>query len=184
MVYVPRVPPNVVFKTRVRDASINGPNPYRWQDVPASDYFAGKRVVLFALPGAFTPTCSNYQLPGFEDLYPEFINNGIDDIYCLSVNDAFVMSAWARHLAITKVKMIPDGNGEFTKKMGMLVDKSNLGFGMRSWRYAAVIDDGEIEIMFREAGIADNAEDDPYEISKPGKVLEWVKNNPRRIFEN
>ncbi|KEC65083.1 peroxiredoxin, partial [Bartonella quintana] len=134
--------PNATFHTRVRDESIGGNNPYRWQEVNSDTYFKGKRVILFSLPGAFTPTCSTFQLPDFEKLYDEFKKVGIDEIYCLSVNDAFVMNAWKEAQGIKNVKLIPDGSGEFTRKMGMLVAKDNVGFGMRSWRYAAVIHDG------------------------------------------
>ena len=167
--------PQVTFRTRVRDESIEGPNPYRWEDVTTDDYFAGHRVIVFSLPGAFTPTCSTYQLPDFEKLYGEFAVEGIDHIYCISVNDAFVMNAWARDQGLRHVEVIPDGNGEFTRKMGMLVDKSNLGFGMRSWRYAMLVDDGEIVEMWPEPGFADNAEDDPYGESSPQTILERVK---------
>ena len=116
--------PNVTFHTRVRDESIGGSNPFRWQDVNTDEYFKGKRVVLFSLPGAFTPTCSTYQLPDFEKLYPEFKKLGIDEVYCLAVNDAFVMNAWGRHNKLQHIKLIPDGNGEFTRKMGMLVHRT------------------------------------------------------------
>jgi peroxiredoxin len=139
------------------------------------ELFNGKKVVLFALPGAFTPTCSAYQLPGYEAFYDMFAEQGIDEIYCLSVNDAFVMNAWAKDQNIEKVKLIPDGNGEFTYAMGMLVQKRNLGFAARSWRYAAVINDGVIEQIFMEDGMVDNAESDPYEWSSPEKVLEYLK---------
>ena len=139
------------------------------------ELFGGKKVVLFALPGAFTPTCSNYQLPGFEENYYEFKETGIDEIYCLSVNDAFVMNAWAKDQMITNIKLIPDGNGEFTQGMDMLVQKKNLGFAMRSWRYAAVINDGVIEQLFMEDGKRDNADTDPYEYSTPEKVLEYLR---------
>ena len=138
------------------------------------ELFNGKKVVLFALPGAFTPTCSSYQLPGYEEKYYEFKESGIDEIYCLSVNDAFVMNAWAKDQMITNVKLIPDGNGEFSNGMGMLVKKFNLGFALRSWRYAAVVDDGVIEQLFMEDGKCDNAKDDPYEESTPQKVLQYV----------
>ena len=117
------------------------------------DLFNNMKVVLFALPGAFTPTCSTYQLPGFEEKYDEFKELGIDQIYCLSINDAFVMNAWAKDQGITKVKMIPDGNGEFTGKFGMLVRKFNLGFAMRSWRYAAVINNGVVEQQIGRAHV-------------------------------
>ncbi len=164
--------PQVIFKTRVRDESIEGSNPYRWEDKTTQDYFAGKRVVLFSLPGAFTPTCSTYQLPDFERLHEDFAAKGISEIYCLSVNDAFVMNAWARDQGLAKVKVIPDGSGEFTRKMGMLVTKDNLGFGMRSWRYAAIVNDGVVERWFEEPGCSDNCETDPYGESSPQNLLE------------
>ena len=144
--------PDVTFRTRVRDESIGGDNPFRWEDKTTDDYFKGKKVVLFSLPGAFTPTCSTYQLPDFEKLYDEFKALGIDEIYCVSVNDAFVMNAWGRSQNLKNVKLIPDGSGEFTRKMGMLVAKDNLGFGMRSWRYGAVVNDGVVEMWFPEEG--------------------------------
>ena len=143
------------------------------------ELFDVKRVVVFSLPGAFTPTCSAYQLPGFEEMYDQFIASGIDEIYCISVNDAFVMNAWAKDQGIKRVKLIPDGNGEFTSGIGMLVKKFNLGFAMRSWRYAAVIDNGMIEKMFVESGKCDNAEEDPYVETTPDKVLEYVKANQK-----
>ena len=167
--------PSVTFRTRVRDESIEGPNPYRWEDNTSDDYFSGKRVILFSLPGAFTPTCSTYQLPDFENLYGEFQKNGIDEIYCLSVNDAFVMNAWGKAAGLQKVKLIPDGSGEFTRKMGMLVAKDNLGFGLRSWRYAAVINNGVVEQWFEEEGFSDNCETDPYGVSSPQNILETLK---------
>ncbi len=167
--------PNVTFHTRVRDESMAGDNPYRWQEVSSDAYFKGKRVILFSLPGAFTPTCSTFQLPDFEKLYDEFKQAGIDEIYCLSVNDAFVMNAWGKTQNIKNVKLIPDGSGEFTRKMGMLVAKDNVGFGMRSWRYAAVINDGVVEQWFEEAGFSDNCATDPYEVSSPQNVLKALK---------
>ncbi|MET3596873.1 peroxiredoxin [Mesorhizobium shonense] len=167
--------PFVTFRTRVRDESVEGPNPYRWQDKTSDDYFDGKCVILFSLPGAFTPTCSTYQLPDFEKLYDEFKKEGIDAIYCISVNDAFVMNAWGKALGLQKVELIPDGSGEFTRKMGMLVAKDNLGFGMRSWRYAALINDGAVEQWFEEEGFSDNCESDPYAVSSPQNVLETLQ---------
>ena len=140
-----------------------------------SELFSGKRVVIFSLPGAFTPTCSAYQLPGFEERFEEFVQLGIDNIYCISVNDGFVMNAWAKDQGIEKVKLIPDGNAYFTRSMGYLVNKSNLGFGQRSWRYAAVVNDGVIEKLFLEEGFRDNADTDPYEESTPEKVLEYLQ---------
>ena len=146
-----------------------------------ADLFDGKRVVLFSLPGAFTPTCSAYQLPGFEEKYDDFIGSGIDAIYCISVNDGFVMNAWAQDQNIEKVKLIPDGNAYFTRSMGMLVTKSNLGFGDRSWRYAMVVDNGVIEKLFLESGQRDNATSDPYEETTPEKVFEYVKSKTREL---
>ena len=163
--------PGVIFRTRVRDEALGGDNPYRWQNVESKEYFSNKRVILFSLPGAFTPTCSTYQLPGFEKHFDEFKKNGIDEIYCLSVNDAFVMNAWAKSQNINNVQVIPDGSGEFTRKMGMLIDKDNLGFGMRSWRYAAIVDDGVVEQWFEEPGFEDNCDSDPYEVSTPEGIL-------------
>jgi peroxiredoxin len=143
------------------------------------DLFDGKRVIIFSLPGAFTPTCSAYQLPGFEEKYEEFKALGVDEIYCISVNDAFVMNAWAQDQNIQNVQLIPDGNAYFTRSMGQLVAKTNLGFGERSWRYAAVVNDGIIEKLFEEADKQDNATTDPYEISTPENVLEYVKSTVR-----
>jgi peroxiredoxin len=167
--------PSVTFRTRVRDESIGGPNPFRWQDVTSADYFAGKRVIVFSLPGAFTPTCSTFQLPDFEKLHDEFKAEGIDAIYCISVNDAFVMNAWGKSQNLANIQLIPDGSGEFTRKMGMLVSKDNVGFGMRSWRYAAIINDGVVEKWFEEDGYSDNAESDPYGVSSPQNILENLK---------
>jgi len=164
--------PDAVFRTRVRDNLSTDVNPFVWKDVTTNDLFSGKRVVLFSLPGAFTPTCSTYQLPDFEKLYPEFKAKSIDEIYCLSVNDSFVMNAWARQQELQNVKVIPDGSGEFTRKMGMLVSKDNLGFGMRSWRYAVVVDNGTIVKWFVEPGFTDEAADDPYGESSPQNVLD------------
>ena len=142
-----------------------------------ADLFDGKRVVIFSLPGAFTPTCSAYQLPGFEEKYDEFAALGIDAIYCLSVNDGFVMNAWAKDQGIEKVTLVPDGNAYFTRSMGYLVNKSNLGFGQRSWRYAAIVNDGVIEKIFVEEGLRDNADTDPYEASTPENVLNYIRSS-------
>lgn len=166
--------PNVIFKTRVRDESIGGDNPFRWQDVSTNEIFGRKKVVLFSLPGAFTPTCSSTHLPGYEKKYDELKKLGVDEVYCLSVNDAFVMFQWAKHLGVEKVKMIPDGSGEFTRKMGMLVKKDNLGFGMRSWRYSMYVVDGEIQNMFSEPGFSDDCPDDPFEVSDADTMIEYL----------
>ncbi len=167
--------PDVVFKTRVRDESVGGANPFRWQDVTSKELFGGKKVVVFSLPGAFTPTCSSTHAPGYEAAYDEFKKFGVDEVLCLSVNDAFVMFQWAKNLGVEKVRMIPDGNGEFTRKMGMLVKKNNLGFGDRSWRYSMFVDDGVIQKMFIEPGFSDDCPTDPFEVSDAKTMLEYLK---------
>ena len=149
----------------------------------SNELFKDKRVVVFSLPGAFTPTCSAYQLPGFEEKYDEFTSLGIDAIYCISVNDAFVMNAWAQDQNIKNVQLIPDGNAYFTRSMGQLVTKTNLGFGERSWRYAAVVDNGIIEWIAEEPGKRDNASEDPYVVTTPEKVLEYVKTTVRELAQ-
>jgi len=171
--------PNVTLKTRVRDEAIGGDNPFRWQDVSTGDLFAEGRHVVFALPGAFTPTCTTQQCPAYERTYDDFKAEGVADVYCLSVNDAFVMYQWGKFLDANNVKMLPDGSGDFTRRMGMLIKKDHVGFGARSWRYAMVIDDGVVTEMFVEPGLNDDGSDsDPYGESKPEPVLEWVKANP------
>ena len=167
--------PDATLKTRVRDPSLGGDNPFRWQDYLTRDLFGDRKVVLFALPGAFTPTCSASHLPRYEALYDEFRRAGVDEVVCLSVNDAFVMYQWGKSLGVSKVFLLPDGNGEFTRKMGMLVDKSNLGFGMRSWRYALVANNGVIEKMFVEPEYEDNCPIDPFEASAADTVLNYLK---------
>lgn len=181
--------PKVVFKTRVRDESVDGPNPYRWQDTSSEDIFKNRKIVVFSLPGAFTPTCSSNHLPRYEELYEDFRKQGVDDIYCISVNDAFVMFQWSKHVGAKNVKMLPDGNGEFTRLMGMLVDKSNIGFGMRSWRYSMLVNNGRIEKMFVEREFGDNCPIDPFEVSDADTMLAYLKGEqsagvcePRREF--
>tara|TARA_R110001606_G_scaffold31796_1_gene96965 strand:+ start:315 stop:854 length:540 start_codon:yes stop_codon:yes gene_type:complete len=167
--------PHVTFKTRVRDESIGGDNPFRWQDMSTDNYFAGKRVVLFSLPGAFTPTCSTYQLPGFEENYDNIRNMDIDEVYCMSVNDAFVMNAWAKSQDIQNVKCIPDGSGNMTRFLGMLIGKNHLGFGLRSWRFMCVINDGVVEQWWQEPGINnEGTDDDPYEQSTPERCISYL----------
>ena len=148
---------------------------YEWVKLDKASLFDGKRVVIFGLPGAFTPTCSTQQLPGYEALYSEFRAAGIDDIYCFTVNDCFVTEEWSLKQGIVNVKVIPDGSAEFTIKMGMDVRKDNLGFGIRSWRYAAIVDEGQVIQQFVEEGFKDNAEGDPYDVSAPEVVLDSVK---------
>ena len=167
--------PQATFQTRVRNDALEGDNPFEWKQLTSDDVFKGKKVVVFSLPGAFTPTCSTSHLPRFEELYDEFRAQGVDQIVCISVNDAFVMYQWGKSQNADKVFLLPDGNGEFTRKMGMLVDKANLGFGMRSWRYAMVVDDGEIKQMFVEDGYSDNCPTDPFEVSDADTVLNWLK---------
>lgn len=167
--------PDVIFKTRVRDESVPGPNPYRWQDRTTADLFSGKRVVVFALPGAFTPTCSSSHVPGYESLYDSFKEHGVDEVVCLSVNDAFTMFKWAKDLNVSKVFMLPDGSSDFTRGMGMLVKKDNLGFGERSWRYSMLVEDGVIKKLFVESGMMDNAPEDPFEVSDAKTMLDYIK---------
>lgn len=167
--------PNVVFKTRIRDESMVGDNPFRWKDVSTDDIFKEKKIVILALPGAYTPTCSNTHLPGFDVKYQEIINHGVDEVYCLSVNDAFTMFQWSKHLGINHVKMLPDGNADFTRGMGMLVKKENLGFGYRSWRYAMVVENNTIIKLFSEPGQSDNYPDDPFFVSDVDSMLSYLK---------
>ena len=167
--------PNVIFKTRIRDESAGGDNPFRWLDVSTDDVFKGKNIILFSLPGAFTPTCSSTHLPGFEAKYNELKSMGIDEVYCLSVNDAFTMFQWSKHLDVKNVKMLPDGNGDFTRLMGMLVKKENLGFGSRSWRYSMHVVNGEIKKVFSEAGKMDDCPDDPFECSDVETMMQYLK---------
>ena len=163
--------PQAIFKKNVK--ATDGIS--RWVEISSVDLSTDRKIVIFGLPGAFTPTCSSQQLPGFERLYHEFRLAGIDDIFCVSVNDTFVMNEWALDQGLVNVKLLPDGSGEFTVKMGMDVRKDNLGFGLRSWRYAAVYDGGILAWSGVEEGYGDNVEGDPYEISKPENVLEAVK---------
>jgi thioredoxin-dependent peroxiredoxin len=167
--------PEVTFKTRVRDESIGGENPYRWQDVTSKELFDGKKVVVFALPGAFTPTCDSTHLPGYEKAYEEFKQRGVDEVYCLSVNDAYVMNKWGQSQNLKNVKLIPDGSTLFTKEMGMLVKKDDLGFGERSWRYSMLVDNGEIQEMFVEPGFSNDCPTDPFEVSDAQTMLAYLK---------
>ncbi|KJZ10369.1 MAG: peroxiredoxin [Marinomonas sp.] len=167
--------PQVTFKTRVRNEALGGPNPFEWKDLTTDDVFKGKNVVVFSLPGAFTPTCSTSHLPRFEELYDEFTAQGVDAVVCLSVNDAFVMFQWGKSQNAQNVFLLPDGNGDFTRQMGMLVKKDNLGFGMRSWRYAMYVEDGSITKMFSEEGYQDDAPADPFEVSDADTMLAYLK---------
>ena len=171
--------PYVNFKTRIGDNDAVGGCTFiggEWKEVDTTEIFDNKKVVVFALPGAFTPTCSSQQVPGYEEMYDEIKAQGIDDVYCLSVNDAFVMNAWFRDQKISKVKPIGDGEGKFTKEMGMLVNKPKQGFGMRSWRYSAYIDNGEVVKMFVEDGKNNESNDgDPFKVSDVNTMLKYLK---------
>jgi glutaredoxin-like protein len=158
--------PNVVFKTRK-----NG----EFVDVTTDQLFKGKTVIVFSLPGAFTPTCSSTHLPRYNELADTFKANGVDDIVCMSVNDAFVMDSWKQYQEADKVTLIPDGNGEFTAGMGMLVDKANLGFGMRSWRYSMLVKDGVVVKQFIEPEVPG----DPFEVSDADTMLAFI--NPKAV---
>ena len=173
--------PSVTFKIRTANefenddiCFMNGENP--WTDVTSEEMFENKRVLIFSLPGAFTPTCTSQQLPAFDSMFSDLQNLGIDEIYCISVNDSFVMNAWSQKLNIKNIKLIPDGTGEFTQKIGMLVNKDHLGFGMRSWRYAVIADNMKVEKFFVEPGKNDNGDDDdPYEETSPENILNTLK---------
>ena len=144
----------------------------KWVDVSTDEIFKGKKVILFSLPGAFTPTCSEKQLPGFEKNYDKLLSLGISEVYCISVNDGFVMNAWADQQNLKKVKVLPDGNADFTRSMGMLIDKKNLGFGQRSWRYCTIINNGVIEKWWQEAGMNNDGNDtDPYVETTPENCI-------------
>jgi len=159
--------PNATFKTRQDGEFV---------DVTANSIFDNKTVVVFSLPGAFTPTCSSSHLPRYNELAQTFKDNGVDEIICLSVNDAFVMDAWKSDQESENINLIPDGNGEFTEKMGMLVDKSDLGFGKRSWRYSMLVIDGVIKKMF----IEDDVPGDPFDVSDADTMLNYINPNARK----
>jgi len=167
--------PNVICKTRVRNEALGGSNPFEWKDLCSDEIFKGKKVVVFSLPGAFTPTCSTSHLPRYEELYADFQAQGVDAVVCISVNDAFVMYQWGKSQNAKNVFLLPDGNGDFTRRMGMLVDKSNLGFGQRSWRYSMYVEDGEIKKLFAEPGFDDNCATDPFEVSDADTMLDYLK---------
>ena len=178
--------PSIIFKIREGDLTEDGGCAFdegKWVEKTSDEIFNNKKVIIFSLPGAFTPTCTSKQLPGFEENYSAFKELGIDEIYCISVNDSFVMNAWACNEGIKNVKVLPDGSGIFTKGMNMLVKKDNKGFGERSWRYAAIINNGSVEKMFEEPGKIDNCTTDPYGESSPENVLKYLQStqNGNRI---
>jgi len=159
--------PNVIFHTRVGND---------WKDVSTDELFKGKTVVVFSLPGAFTPTCSSTHLPRYNELAPAFAANGVDSILCVSVNDTFVMNEWAQDQEAANLVMIPDGNGDFTEGMGMLVDKLDLGFGRRSWRYSMLVKDGVIEKMFIEP----QEPGDPFKVSDADTMLDYINKDAKK----
>jgi len=156
--------PEVTFRVRANN---------EWKNVTSADLFNGKTVVVFSLPGAFTPTCSSTHLPRYNELAPAFFANGVDSILCVSVNDTFVMNEWAKDQEADNIVLVPDGNGEFTEGMGMLVDKAELGFGKRSWRYSMLVKDGVVEKMFIEP----NKPGDPFEVSDADTMLRYINSN-------
>ncbi|MGC9207338.1 glutathione peroxidase [Acidithiobacillus sp.] len=158
--------PQATFRTRVDN---------QWRDMSSDSLFKDRTVVVFSLPGAYTPTCSSSHLPRYNELAPTFRENGVDEIICLSVNDAFVMDAWAKELGVENIRLIPDGNGDFTQGMGMLVDKSDLGFGKRSWRYSMLVKDGVISKMFIEP----DKPGDPFEVSDADTMLRYINPEAR-----
>ncbi len=173
--------PNVTFKIRSQNEFETGEMCYlegdkAWMSISSSDLFSEKRVLIFSLPGAFTPTCSSQQLPAFDEKFEAFKNLGIDEVFCVSVNDSYVMNAWSNYMGVKNVQMIPDGTGQFTRMMGMLINKNHNGFAMRSWRYAVVANNMEIEQMFIEPGLNDTGnDDDPYIETNPDNILEFLK---------
>lgn len=164
--------PNVSFQMRVQTDESPG---FAWETKTSTDLFKNKKVIVIGLPGAFTPTCSSTHLPGFDSMYDKILSHGFDDVYCVSVNDSFTMNAWFKQLNIVNVKPIPDGNGDFTRTLGMLVKKENLGFGMRSWRYSAIVNNGMIEHIFVEPGLSDNCETDPFEVSDVFTMMQHLE---------
>ena len=145
------------------------------KEVSIKQIVGSEKIILFGLPGAFTPTCSSQQLPGFEKEYNQIKLLAVDEVYCVSVNDSYVMNAWGKHMGIEQVKMIPDGSGNYTRFMGMLIGKNHLGFGMRSWRYMAVIDDGVVEKWWQEPGINNSgSDDDPYVETTPENTIKYL----------
>ncbi|MFC4521390.1 glutathione peroxidase [Cupriavidus pinatubonensis] len=159
--------PNVAFRIRQDN---------EWKTVTSGDLFNAKTVVVFSLPGAFTPTCSSTHLPRYNELAPAFAKHGVDEILCVSVNDTFVMNEWAKDQESQNITMIPDGNGEFTEGMGMLVDKTDLGFGKRSWRYSMLVRDGVVEKMFIEP----NEPGDPFKVSDADTMLNHIAPDAKR----
>lgn len=156
-----------------------------WIKIDFNKEIQGQKVLIFGLPGAFTPTCSSKQLPGFEKLFSKFKELGVDNIYCTTVNDPFVMNAWFDKHDIENVRSLPDGNGDLCQKFGMNCQKRNVNFGMRSWRYAMLVDGDTQTVInvFAEPEMRDNADDDSYIASTPEAVLKWMQQNPEWYFQ-
>lgn len=170
---LPDLVPSVVFPVRAQNHNLHN-KPYQWKNITTFELFSGKKVLVFSLPGAFTPTCDTYQLPHFEELAMAFYEKGFDEIYCVSVNDTFVMNKWAQSQNLEHVVVIPDGSCKFTEGMQMQVDKDNLGFGRRSWRYACVVENGSITDWFIEEGKEDNLDRDPYLYTNPQYIYDQL----------
>jgi len=185
--------PDVTFKTRVR-VDNDSENPFDWKDLKTDDYFKGKKCILFSLPGAFTPTCYSSHLPGYEKFYDVFKSMGIDEIYCLSVNDAFVMRKWGidqgleedttpGSLGFTRVKLVPDGACHFTRNIGMSCTwDSERGFGERSWRYSALVIDGVVKKVFIEQPMVQNSNADLFEVSNAETMMNYLKEDIKFSF--
>lgn len=163
--------PSIKFKAREEQED----GSFEWKSLTTDELFGNKKVIIVGLPGAFTPVCSDYQLPEYDINYDQLRNLDIDEVYCVSVNDSFVMNKWAEFLGIENVKMIPDGNAEFTRRLGMLVDKSDKCMGMRSWRYVMIVNNGVVEKVFIEDNICDLSEEDPYDKTKFINILKYLK---------
>ncbi|WP_461517676.1 redoxin family protein [Porticoccus sp.] len=165
--------PEVIFRNRIRgEKGVAGRNPFRWVDIPSEEIFSGKNIVIFSLPAAFTETRSTNHLPDYDAKYDELKSLGVDEVYCLSVSAPFTMLQWAKNIGIKNVKMLPDGQGEFTRLMGMLVKKE---FSEVSWRYSAHVVNGEIQKLFTEAGMMDDCPDDPFECSDVDTMISYLK---------
>lgn len=158
-----------------KDTKAENVDQFHWVRPTTAELFSNKRVVLFGLPGAFSPVCTDKQLPGYERAHDEIIASGIDEVWCTAVNDAFVMFNWAKQLGIQKVKLLPDGNADFARGVGMLVRQTTKGFGVRSWRYVAVVNHNNIEFLSAEPGKMDDAPRDPYVCSRPEDVMAYLR---------
>ena len=167
--------PNVTFHFRERLPDVREENPFRWVQKSSEALFAGRTVIIVGVPGAFAPICTANHIPRFEMLHEQSLAEGVDEIFCTAVNDAFVMRQWALSIDVGKVKMLPDGNGTFARRMGALVGKDNLGFGVRSWRYALLAKDSQIMKVFAEEGLQDDALEDPFERSDADAMLAYLR---------